>query len=434
MRYFRFWINSMSRNGRHTRTLWKHLQNKTIYLACSGGIDSMVLLDILHRLKMDVHVIHVNYQLRGEDSDLDAQFVQQTCERLGIPFEIRLVNLKEQLENGGSLQEEARNYRYSWFREILSEDTNNRVALAHHRDDQVETFLMNLARKSGVLGLSCMKHELKGIVRPMLDFSKDEIAKYAKENDVQWREDVSNARNSYTRNRVRNEFVPFLNKKLPNFSEATSTLIEHFQQKQNELEETVTPIVQSIKRKRSLAISTFEELDEFERIELLRQLNIPSTYSERLNQLTVRGKQLIFHDADFNSVVRDEDQFTFLEEEALRFQLIVQEVSEIPATFDKEHIYLDASKVEGELRLRTWNIGDRISPVGMTGSQLVSDIIKDAKITANAKQNQLVLHDDTTIHWCVGLKIGREAIATNNSEKILRCSINVSTKEESVSQ
>ncbi|MFK7787598.1 MAG: tRNA lysidine(34) synthetase TilS [Crocinitomicaceae bacterium] len=415
----------------HTTSIWQNLRESNVFLACSGGVDSMVLLHALHRLNINLRVIHVNYQLRGEDSELDAELVETTCRALGVPFEIRAINLKEQLENGGNLQEEARNVRYSWFDEILQENSKNRIALAHHQDDQVETFLMNLARKSGVLGLACMKYEHKGIVRPMIDFSKLEILKYAKTHKVQWRQDQSNATNNYTRNRLRNEFIPLIHSEIQGFNDSVIALIRSFQEKQIELERTVASILKSIYETGALSRSRFEALDELEQIEVLRQLGISPSYLPRLINLTERGKRLEFNHSAFESVVRDEDQFTFLKKELSSFELHLEKVDSLPKVFDKAHAYLDKSKIQGELRLRKWEIGDRIAPIGMKGSQLISDIIKDAKINADSKRNQLVMHDDANILWCVGLKISRKAIAEAHSTEILRCSIIDSRAEES---
>lgn len=416
---------------KHTRSLWRNLRNNQLFLACSGGIDSIVLLHLFHSLKLNFSVIHVNYQLRGEASNQDAAFVKSVCDQFQIPCKIRKVDLKKILENGGNLQDEARKVRYNWFSEILDTDPNNRIALAHHSDDQIETFFMNLARKSGVLGLACMKTEHNGIVRPLLDFSKAEILKYAQVNSLQWREDQSNKSNAYTRNRLRNKFIPFMNDQLPNVSSSVSLLIKRFQATQIDLEQSVFPIVESIRNSNSLSIETYVNLSEWERVELLRQLNISASYSQRILDLGERGKQLELNDSMYNSIVRDENQYTFLKTGTFSPELIIEEMSSLPEKFNKDVAYLDASKIQGDLVLRKWEIGDRISPIGMKGSQLVSDVIKDAKITADAKRNQLVVHDDETILWCVGLKISRKALPTEQTKKIMRCSVNVLKAEES---
>lgn len=391
----------------------------------------MVLLHLLQSLKVNLTVVHVNYQLRGEASNQDAELVKSVCKEFEIPCEIRTINLKKALEQGGNLQDEARKVRYDWFQEILDDNPTNRVVLAHHQGDQVETFLMNLARKSGVLGLACMKTEHNGIVRPLLEFSKDELLNYAKNHSILWREDQSNASNAYTRNRLRNEFIPFLQSEIPGFNTSVSLLIQQFQKTQFELEEKVKPLVESIRQTKILSIKNYEQLSDWERVELLGQLGIFASFADRILNLNERGKHLEVHGSEFNSIVRDENQFTFLSNQTRAYQLKLEEIDALPTIFSKDLAYLDASKIEGKLELRRWQIGDRISPIGMKGSQLVSDIIKDAKITADRKQNQLVVHDDESILWCVGLKISRKAIADDQSETILRCSVIASEVEES---
>ncbi|PHR35344.1 MAG: tRNA lysidine(34) synthetase TilS [Fluviicola sp.] len=415
----------------NTRSFWQDLRSKKIYLACSGGVDSMVLMHILIALKVDLNVIHVNYQLRGEASIQDAELVQSVCHHYKIPCEILRADLKKKLENGGNLQDEARKVRYNWFQKILANDPNNRIALAHHEDDQTETFFMNLARKSGIMGLACMKYEHNGIVRPLLDFSKAEILKYATTHSVQWREDRSNESNAYTRNRLRNEFIPFLKNEFPTLNSSISLLITRFQATQTGLEQHVIPIVDSIRASNSLPIEIFEKLSEWERVELLRQLDITASYASRILELSERGKQVHLNNSDFSSIVRDENQYTFLKTATNSHQLVLEEVDTLPEEFSKDVAYFDVSKIQGKLQVRNWEIGDRISPLGMKGSQLISDVIKDAKITADAKQNQLVVHDDARILWCVGLKISRNALPNDQTENILRCSIIVLEAEES---
>ncbi|NVK65441.1 MAG: tRNA lysidine(34) synthetase TilS [Flavobacteriales bacterium] len=413
----------MNKGWEHTLSFWNQLKDKSIYLGCSGGVDSMVLLHLLHSLKVKLTVLHVNYQLRDEASDADEQFVRSTCKQLGIPFQVKRVDLKSTLENGGNLQEEARIVRYNWFHEILEDNSNNRVALAHHQDDQIETFWLNLARKSGIMGLACMKHEHNRIVRPLLDFSRAEVLKYAKTHSIEWREDQSNSSNTYRRNRLRNVFIPELDNAIPSLRSSTLKLIAHFQETQSELEEKTHRYTQSILEEGRLLISTFDAFSREERIELLRQLNILPSYSARLAELTEKGTRIEVNTPLFSSIVRDEQQFTFLRKKKIQHHLIVEEVDRLPSSFSKDIAYFDADKIQGELQLRPWKIGDRIAPIGMNGSQMISDIIKDAKITADIKQQQLVIHDDDSILWCVGLKISRNALPDSSTKRILRCSI-----------
>ncbi len=390
----------------------------------------MVLLDLLVKLKYSVTVIHVNYQLRGKESDDDEALVRRVCAARNVPFFSRTVDLKSRLEQGGNLQRLARDVRYDWFNEILTENSNNRVLLAHHEDDQIETFFQNLARKSGILGLACMKDELAGIVRPLLHFSKLEILAYARTHQLEWREDASNASNTYARNRLRNELLPFVYAKIPSIRESVLELICHFQATQLELETNIAPLVEEIYRTGKLSKRDFHALRHEAQVEILRQFELSPTSISRLLYLNQRGKRVLMKHSMFEAIVSDQDHFTFLKKDIALPHIQIERVDFLPETFDKTNIYLDADQLKGELKVRLWKPSDRISPIGMTGSQLISDVIKDAKIDADAKRNVSVLHDEKNIHWCIGLKIGRLALASAETHHIIRCSINDSRAEE----
>jgi tRNA(Ile)-lysidine synthase len=415
----------MSKLQTHIAESWSHLKGKKLFVACSGGVDSIALLHLLHQQNHSLTVIHVNYQLRGKDSDLDAICVKENCKLLNIQCEIRVVDLESQLANGGNLQALAREIRYAWFKDILVENINNCILLAHHADDQVETFFLNLARKSGVMGLSCMPPERGRIYRPLLAFPKQNLIDFATENSILWREDASNESSKYRRNRLRNEIIPEINLAIPSIQVSVLLLIEHFQSLQKSLEEAVVPILQKIITQNTLSIEHYEKLDDFARIELFRQLGISSKIVARVDHLVTqsKGKKIDLDHSLYSAIVRDHSQFTFLKTDETHFQLNCTNVESLPTEYTKNQLYLDASKIYGELHIRKWNVSDRIAPIGMEGTQLISDIIKDARITAQEKQNVLVLLDQENIHWCVGLKVGRNAVATSSSAKIIKCSI-----------
>lgn len=408
----------------HIKKNWDQLRDRNLYVACSGGLDSMVLLHLLAE-HFSVSVIHVNYQLRGEDSELDAQFVSDTCKSLNIPCEIRTVDLGKQLESGGNLQEVARDFRYQWFNEISTKDGNARVVLAHHANDQVETFFLNLARKSGVMGLSCMKSEHKQIIRPLLDFMKQNLIKYAESNGIKWREDVSNESSKYRRNRLRNELIPAIKEEIPSIETSVLTLIKAFQGLQKSLEVSVQTALSGIQATATLPFDDYTQLNSLERIELIRQLGLSATVALRIEKLyqSEKGKRIELSHDGYSAVVRDHTQFTFLRTDDELPTLVCEMLTHIPDQFSKDNIYLDAEKINGPLVIRKWELSDRIAPIGMTGSQLISDIIKDAHLTAQQKQEVVVLRDDTEIHACFGLKVGRSAIAKKNTEHIVKCSL-----------
>ncbi len=402
---------------------WSWLKNKKLFLACSGGVDSMVLLHLLVKAEFQVSVLHVNYHLRGEDSNNDAQFVKSTCEKLNLPFYLKSVETKQILqEKGGNLQDVARKIRYDWFHEITDQDADNFILLAHHNDDQVETFFQHIARKSGILGLAGMLENHNQIVRPLLNSSKEEILEFAKSHDILWREDRSNVKNDYTRNKLRNILLPEVINQIPTLKDSVLTLVKAFQDTQQDLELEVKPIVFSILETKKWSHDNFDQLSEFEQVEVLRSLGIRQTAISELQKLrkSQKGKKIQIDEFD---MYQDSDCFMILKPELIIakkevWKVCQRKVEFLPNQFNLNEIYLDLSKIKGELRIRKWQVGDRMKPIGMNGSKLISDILTEAKLSSIEKENSLVLVDDEKIIWCVGLKISREAMPNEQSEAI----------------
>lgn len=423
----------MSDLFQHITTKWSHLSKKTIFLACSGGVDSMTLLHLFQKAKWDVEVMHVNYQLRGEDSENDMKLVIDTCERYLIPFHLKRIDLQPILdEKGGNLQEVARKVRYDFFEEKRSLSRDNYIALGHHKNDQIETFFMHLARKSGIMGMACMPAEHHQFIRPLLPFSKEEIIQYAKGNGVEWREDYSNKTNKYTRNILRNILLPELQQQFPTLEESVLLLVQKFQETQNELEKIISPIFQNIHQEEILFFSDYDFLSENEKVELLRQLGQKSSLLKELEKLrsTQKGKLIYLETADlsgsFIQIVREDLYFLFIKKNDKIQQiptLHIEETNHLPSLFSKEEIYLDPSKIKGNLLLRKWKSGDKMHPIGMKGSKLISDIIKDAKIPSSQKKDVLVLTDEEKIIWCVNIRCGTEAIADDKSHLIWKMKV-----------
>ncbi|MDG1146887.1 MAG: tRNA lysidine(34) synthetase TilS [Crocinitomicaceae bacterium] len=408
----------------HIATEWNHLKGKNIYVSCSAGVDSTVLAFILKQLAFKVSVLHVNYQLRGEDSNLDALFVKAFCRRERITCLQKTINLQNQLENGGNLQETARNERYAWFKQIIDSNPDNYVALGHHQDDQVETFFLNLSRKSGLMGLSCMLKEHNNIIRPLLDFSRAEIIEYANQKEINWREDKSNTSNKYRRNLLRNVLLPELKSEIPSLDKSVLKLVRAFQHTQAEVSKKIQPITQRFIEQACIDIKKLNKLNDTETIEFLRQLNQPATAMAELLKLSnaQKGKKIKWG----NSWLINEGEVLLLKQNSELKQpstLNIEQVTTLPTRFNKEVIYLDKQKTQGNLHVRLWQVGDRIYPVGMKGSRLISDIISDAKLTASQKEGVRVVHDDEQIHWCVGFTVGRKAIAEVDSKNMLKLTI-----------
>ena len=187
------------------------LQGKKLLLATSGGIDSMVLLHLCHKLKLDIRVAHCNFQLRGDESEEDEKFVKAQCEKLDVLLFINHFDTKKFAEKQKlSIQVVARNLRYDWFNTLLINNDYDYILTAHHLDDSLETFLINFTRGSGLDGLTGIPKQNGNVIRPLLPFSRKEIENFAKENNIKWREDSSNASDKYLRNKLRHEVIPIL--------------------------------------------------------------------------------------------------------------------------------------------------------------------------------------------------------------------------------
>ena len=207
------------------------LEQKKLFLAVSGGLDSMVLLHLFQQLDYEIAVLHCNFQLRGLESFDDQNFVAEYTNTNQIPFLLTQFDTSAFAKDYKlSTQVAARELRYSWFYEQLEEHKFDYILTAHHANDDLETFLINLSRGTGLDGLTGIPAQNDKIIRPLLPFSRQEIENYAKENTIEWREDSSNASDKYVRNKIRHHLVPIL-------KELNFEFISSFRKTQNYLQE-----------------------------------------------------------------------------------------------------------------------------------------------------------------------------------------------------
>lgn len=395
-------------------------KERCYYLACSGGVDSMVLCYLMYKARLRFEILHVNYQLRGEDSNLDEQLVLTYGNQLGVKVHIqRYDTTKLHQERGGNLEELCRDLRYQWFQLLINESPDAKIVLAHHQDDQIETFYLNLARKSGMVGLASLRSIRNHYLRPLLSYTKQEIYVFARQHQIPWREDYTNQMNDFRRNKLRNEIVPFLEIQLPTLRNAILLLIDKFQENLNEMESEIKNQV-DISNHFQLTIHEYQQWNTDKKNVFLQLLNIRTSTLFELNKMTSSetGK---WHQSDGWMISKLTDSFAFDKMEKFDLpDLSILSIDELPTTFNKAEIYLDSAKINGKLRLRQWKDGDRISAIGVNGSKLVAKIINEAHLSAYQKQRVLVLEDDENIHWIVGIKIGRKALATKASNEILK--------------
>jgi tRNA(Ile)-lysidine synthase len=410
----------MNKLEENIRPFFRRYSPQKWYIACSGGLDSMVLLHLTLAAGIQPHILHVNYGLRDEESDEDERFLSEFAAKNNLEIMVKKVNLKKQLEQqGGNLQQAAREVRYAFFRSVLSE--SDKLLIAHHANDQVETFILNLGRGATMRGLAGMAEDLDHFLRPLLPYTKKQLESYAQNQGISWREDSSNATLKYRRNLIRHVIQPTLEKIDPDFNDHTLTLIQAFQHTLRSLEQEAEPIAFKWEKERKLATDVIKELSPEVLGEVLRAMGESPDLTDYLQHLCTleNSKKILSKFHSDRIYIKQNDHISIIDLNSTPRELPLlsfETVSELPQVFSKDVIFIDPKKIKGDLHIRRTETGDRIKPIGLQGSKLISNLLKDAKVLVEERPNVLIVHDDEKIIWCVGYAISREAVASDQSE------------------
>lgn len=383
-------------------------QQKTYLLAVSGGVDSMVLADLFQVSGFDFHVAHINYHLRNEDSNLDQQLVSDFCEKHKIPFHLYEISQKD-IQPENSIQNWAREIRYRFFREIQKKENLEFLVTAHHLNDQLETFIINLSKASGIRGLSGIPQNENGIIRPLLDFSKDEIYDFAKKNQIKYREDKSNQKTDYLRNKIRHNIVTELEKVNPDFLTNFSRSINYINQAKSFIDQSIDEKIEKLKLNSAedqiiIDKQKFSEESELIRYEILKRFGFndenemqkfltSQTGSSFFNsefQLVVNRNELIFNkNLEVGNEKLEEIKLEIIDNKIIIPENIKNEIQEFGHCFWK----IDNKTVKKPLKLRKRKEGDLFFPIGMIGKKKISKFFKDEKLSILAKQKIWLLCD-----------------------------------------
>lgn len=407
-----------------------------VLVAVSGGVDSMVLLYLLHTQGFSGRVAHVNYGLRGKDSAADEKLVRENAEQLGWPVDVLDAGEQMKEHKGESTQMTARSIRYAFFSERMKEHHLGYCLLGHQADDQVETFFINLLRGSGSRGLSGMETVRGLYVRPLLSFGREEILAYAREKGIPWREDRSNSEDRYLRNRIRHHLLPELAKLSPAFLQKMPetftrlkrerSLLDHFLAR--ELKVLQLPGGKGFRIPKDF-LGLFPD-PAFALYELIRETGFSylicrlacTNLTHTHGQLFRAGAWMIYSDRSV-FFVRKGIQDVSVRELPPISAFHIENITEIPDYKDKMPVslaYVDADKLCGEFSVRTWRKGDHFWPSGMKGRKKISDYFTDMKLSAAEKSSQLLLLSGDAIVWVVNRRIDGRFAATRNSKNILR--------------
>ncbi|MEI6209120.1 MAG: tRNA lysidine(34) synthetase TilS [Desulfuromonadales bacterium] len=434
---------------RTIRELCLFQPDDTIIVAISGGADSTALLDLLGRLpgyRLGLVAAHLNHSLRGDNSDSDEEFCRRLAARYSIPFESRRVNVKELAESGRmNLEDAGRRARIAFLDELLEKYAATAVALAHHADDQAETVLMRLLRGSGMSGLSGMSYcNARGYVRPLLEISRSQIEQYLKECCLEWREDASNHDATYLRNRIRHELLPHLEQYNPAIRSclvATASLLRDDEALLGDLAERL--FIESSRMEEGTIVFRAGQLRTLGCALRRRVLRNAFTYQagslEGLSRRHIDAICAMIDSARPNSrlalpqrvtAVREYDRLLFkrtpeavpgtfpgLQIPGPGYYLLPAggslsiEVSEAPddfCTLPGHTAFLNLDKTPFPWQVRTFRPGDRMTPLGMSGSKKVKDIFIDRKIPSSDRRNIPLLFCNDELIWIAGVCVSEK--------------------------
>ncbi|MCX2719733.1 tRNA lysidine(34) synthetase TilS [Lentiprolixibacter aurantiacus] len=430
----------LSRFREHIQVNFPELLDQKFLLACSGGMDSTVLLWLCHSLNMDFAIAHCNFGLRGAESDEDAVWVKELAKKINREVFVKNFDTDSYIKiNKVSVQIAARELRYTWFAEIQKENDLPFCITAHHADDNLETFLINLSRGTGIKGLMGIPEKTANVARPLLVFSQDEIADYALEQRLQWREDSSNREFKYLRNQIRHRVLPRIKETHPsfmqNFARTQSHLRESQAMLQNHLQEIRKEAFTEEEGVIRISLEALEGLNplraylhgllsdygfrEWDDIELLLQSNSGKVlYSNNYRIVKDRNDLLLQELEPTDSKVYQYPFTTGDIEDPVALK--IEEVDNL-GELSESILYLDKETLKHSLTLRKWKKGDYFYPFGMAGKRkLLSKYFKDEKMDLIAKENQWLLCIDNEIAWVVGRRSDERFRVTEKTKKIIK--------------
>lgn len=395
------------------------LKSFNLCVACSGGLDSTVLLEVLVWTGLEPSILHINYQLRGEESEQDETFVRALAKKHKL--EINVVRCPKELTKGTgiNLQEAARKFRHDLFRDFIQKSPDNRVLLAHHADDQVETFFLQLMRGSGIFGLGGMHPERNGIIRPFLDLSKDELRTFAIEKGIQWREDSSNHENDYKRNQFRNLLIPQLLESNPELKGSIKLIQSVFRDTQQEIRDKLKPRLETWSKTCQISYPEWKELSFEEQFLCCSHFEWPVWMIQRIQAL--EDSELSSR-IDKSSVFRTKDGFSWNSNfaEITQWEFKIEEVEFLPTTFNKWEVYLDAEKCTIPITQGFAGSLDTIERIGINGKSNIFKLLKDSGVPEQWRSSYPVFRIGEEITWIPGISVSKKHTANSSTTLIIK--------------
>lgn len=422
--------------------------NEPILLAVSGGVDSMVMAELFHRAGYNFAIAHCNFGLRGSESNQDEAFVSSVAASYKVKLHVKHFKTREYAGfNKMSVQMAARTLRYDWFEELLSTEGYKVIATAHHLDDQIETFFINVLRGTGISGLHGILPNRMNIVHPMMFAFRRQIEEYASDEAIAFREDSSNRTTKYVRNKIRHDLIPLLGEINPEFRKTITATIERMRETElllrNHIEQVSSSIIKYDDDVLTIDITSLKELEPLDLYlyEILQPYNFNRSVCLEIAQSIGEISGKIFF-SPTHRLLKDREQLIITVTGNEDKDMAVESIIEVDTTEIKKPIHLkfsrlknspdlkisksgniallDASKLQYPLKLRKWKEGDYFVPYGMNNNKKLSDYFIDNKFSIVEKENAWLLISGNTIAWLVGHRIANGFKITNETTDILK--------------
>lgn len=425
-------------------------KNERILLTVSGGVDSIVMCDLFHKAGIAFGVAHCNFKLRGKESDGDKKFVSELAKKYQVPFYWKSFDTKPYSKNKKiSIQMAARDLRYEWMKRLAKDKKYDFIATAHHLDDSIETFFINILRGTGIAGLQGVPVAQGIIIRPLLFANKTKIREYAESENLTWREDSSNLTDKYLRNNIRHHLIPSLKKLNAGFEKTITKELSYFKDAatifKKFIEEKKRDIVIEEGKNILLNIKKLKDSGHAETIlhELLRAYDFTPETTELIakRMYATAGKKFfsptyrLIKDRDF--LILTPKQFSeqegdfFIKKNQTEFSnsSLHLKIESFPGNLDhvkdkKNSVaHFDYHSISFPLKIRKWKQGDSFHPLGMTGKKKLSNFLIDKKIPLSDKENIYVLESEGNIVWVIDHRIDDNYKVLPKTKEILRISV-----------
>lgn len=455
-------INSVRQTIKRENLIEK---NDKILIALSGGPDSICLLDIMIKLKdeynLTLYAAHLNHRIRGIDAQEDSLFCQKICKKNNVTFFVKNIDIPElAVQQSRGVEEVARDVRYDMFFDIKNKLGINKIAVAHNLDDQAETMLMKMFRGSGIQGLRGIDYKRKdGIIRPLLDIYKSQINEYCDVNNLNPRIDKTNFESDYSRNKVRLDLIPYIeNNYCENIKQILSRTANVIRDDYNYIEEVSKehyellvknksddeiildlPLLKNTDtaiQKRVIRLAILDiigNLNNIENVHIVDSLSLLEKSDGKIINLPKNLKAYIKNeDYVITTKNQENEEITYEYNIEINGKTVVNEIgltvttSVLPAKdslalpVSKYIKVFDYDKIVGSLYVRSRKIGDKLSPIGLTGTKKIKDILINKKIPADTKYMFPIISDDEKILWLLGYRISENYKIDDSTQRVIR--------------